>query len=63
MRSSIVAYSQRLSNPEVALQGYIRSELMFISKCNNMITDLEKNIKKYQLGDPLVEIIRGDLDE
>ena len=63
LRSKIIAYSQKLSNSKAALQGYLRSELMFICSCNNTLVNLENNIKKYQLDDSLVEIIRRGLDE
>lgn len=63
LRSKIIAYSQKLSNPKVALQGYLRSELMFICSLNNTISDLENNITIYRLDDSLVEIIRSELDE
>lgn len=63
LRSSIVAYSKRLSNFEAAINGYLRSELMFICKCHNTLVELEENIQKNQLGENLEEIVRGVLGE
>lgn len=63
LRANIIAYAKKLSNVEIAFEGYLRSELIFICKCNNMLVDLEQNIQKYQLGDNLIEIVRGALNE
>ncbi|WP_352404955.1 coiled-coil domain-containing protein [Sporanaerobacter acetigenes] len=62
LRTIIVGYSSELSNSKIAVQGYLKSELMFICKCNNMLTDLENNIQNHQIGDDLIEIVRGGLD-
>lgn len=62
LRAIIVAYSQELSNSKAAFEGYLNSELMFIGKCNNVLVDLEKNIQKHQLGESLLEIVRGGLN-
>lgn len=60
LRTEIISYSQKLSNYESALQEYLRSELIFICNCNNTIIELEENIKKCQLDDELLKIIRGE---
>ncbi|HHY23373.1 MAG TPA: hypothetical protein GX527_03925 [Clostridiaceae bacterium] len=59
LRAIIVAYSSKLSNSKADLRGYLRSELMFICKCNNTVDVLEENIQKYQLDKNLMKIIRG----
>ena len=63
LRSSIIAYSEKLSNVEAALAGFLRSELLFICQCYNKLTNLEENIQRSELGQSLKAIVRGGLDE
>ena len=64
-RANVVAYSNKLSNMEQAIQGFVRSELTLICKFQNMYEQIEKNVTLND-GDPgniLLDIINGGMDE
>ncbi|MBU3218187.1 hypothetical protein LL033_01160 [Clostridium estertheticum] len=65
LRTSIVAYSHRLSNIKDAIQGYARCELKMVCEYNDLYDKIEKNINlnTEEFDNSLLEIIKGDFDE